>query len=293
MKIVKNKSVQWVNVEKPTSKDLASLKKDFKLHPIIVDELREPSARARVEHYDNYLYFIYYFPIYDKEDGASVRTEIDFIVTKNAVATIHYMPLSGVLDDFDIGSCKSSFELLRQLINHLLNFEERQLRHIREKVELVGHEIFHNKEKDVLEKITFLKRDASEYRIIVRLQRPILDSLAVIGKKFWGAESEIYLNDMIGDHLKIVNQLEDYREAIRDFEDTNNQLMNLKINSAMKTFTSLSFITFPFMLFLTLFTIRTTDTPLIDGPHGFWIIAGITLAGMLALGVYFSNKKWF
>ena len=50
--------------------------------PIIVDELRGPSARGRVEAYKDYLYFIYYFPIYDPKDEASTRTEIDFIITK-------------------------------------------------------------------------------------------------------------------------------------------------------------------------------------------------------------------
>lgn len=293
MDIEKNKHVQWIDVQKPTGKDLAWLKEKFKLHPVIVDELRGPSARAHVEAHDGYLYFIYYFPLYDKEDGASVRTEIDFIITKNAIATVHYEPLTGVLDTFDLGTIGSSLQLFYHLIEHLLNFEERQLRHVREKVEAVGREIFHDKEKEVLETITYLKRDVSEYRIVVRLQRPILDSLLVKGREFWGKDSEIYLNDLIGDHLKVVNQLEDYREAISDFEDTNNQLMNLKINTVMKTFTSLSFLTFPFMLLAALFSMNVQGTPLVNFPNSFWIIFGIMIIGMVTLGMYFRNKKWF
>jgi magnesium transporter len=293
MEIKKNKRVQWIDVQKPTAKDLSWLKEKFGLHPIIVDELREPSARARVEHYDEYLYFIYYFPLYDKKDASSVRTEIDFIIKKDAIVTVHYAPLTGVLNDFDIGKNTSSLDLFYNLIQHLLNFEERQLRHVREKVETVGKEIFRNKEKEMLERITYLKRDISEYRIILKLQAPILNSLLSVGKKFWGADSEIYLNDLIGDHLKIVNQLEDYREATSDFEDTNNQLMNLKINNVMKTFTLLSFLTFPFVLFATLFAMRTVDTPLIDRPDGFWIIVGIMIVGMAIMALYFKIKKWF
>ena len=45
---------------------LTWLAKEYSLHPIIVDELRGPSARGRVEAYKNYLYFIYYFPVYDQ-----------------------------------------------------------------------------------------------------------------------------------------------------------------------------------------------------------------------------------
>jgi magnesium transporter len=293
MDIEKNKRVQWIDIQKPAGKDLAWLKDKFKLHPVIVDELKGPSARAHVEHYDNYLYFIYYFPLYDEKDAASVRTEIDFIVTKDSVATIHYDPLTGVLDDFKIGTTDSSFQLVYGLIQHLLNFEERQIRHIREKVELVGREIFHDKEKEVLEKITYLKRDISEYRIVVKLEAPILNSLLAKGKEFWGKDADIYLNDLIGDHMKIVNQLEDYRDAVSDFEDTNNQLMNLKINSVMKTFTLLSFLTFPFVLLAALFSMNTSDTPIVNSPHAFWIIVGIMVVGMAILVTYFKNKKWF
>jgi magnesium transporter len=293
MEIEKNKHVQWIDIQKPTGKDIAWLKEKFKLHPVIVDELKGPSARARVEQYDGYLYFVYYFPLYDEEDEASVRTEIDFIVTKNAVATIHYEPLTGVLDTFHLGPTSSSLHLVYGIVQHLLNFQERQLRHVREKVEAVGREIFHDKEKEVLEKITYLKRDISEYRIVVRLQEPILKSLLVRGRSFWDKDSEIYLNDLIGDHLKVVNQLEDYRDAVSDFEDTNNQLMNLKINTVMKTFTSLSFLTFPFMLLAALFSMNVQGTPLVNFPNSFWIIFGIMIVGMLSLGMYFKNKKWF
>jgi magnesium transporter len=293
MEIKKGKGVQWVDVDKPSEKDLAWLGKEYKLHPVIVDELRGPSARGRVEAYKDYLYFIYYFPIYDKDDEASARTEIDFIVAKDSIATVHYDGLDGVMDGFDIANCDSSLAITYRLIEHLISFQERQLRHIREKVEAVGKEIFKDKEKEVLQRITYVKRDVSEYRIVVRLQEPILRSLLIKGKKFWGDSAEIYLSDLMGDQLKVVNQLEDYREAISDFEDTNNQLMNLKINSVMKTFTSLSFLTFPFMLIAALFSMNTRGTPLIDLPGAFWIIFGIMIAGMLTMGIYFKRKGWF
>jgi magnesium transporter len=293
MEIEKNKRVQWIDIEKPSGKDLIWLKEKFGLHPVILDELRGPSARAYVEAYKDYLYFIYYFPKYNSDDAASVRTEIDFIVTRNAVITTHYEPITDALNSFELKDEASSLELVYNIVEHLITFEERQMRHVREKVEAIGREIFKDKEREVLEKITYLKRDVSEYRIVVRLQEPILKSLLIKGKKFWGDEAEVYLNDLMGDQLKVINQLEDYREAISDFEDTNNQLMNLKINTVMKTFTSLSFLTFPFMLLAAIFSMNTKGTPIIDDPNAFWIVLGIMVVGMAALVSYFKGKKWF
>jgi len=293
MNIKKGKNVEWIDVERPADKDVAWIEEKFKIHPVIAHELKGPSVRAHVEAYKNYLFFVYYFPIYDKEDASSVRTEIDFIITKDAVITVHYDRLLDVLDGFDITKCDSSLLLMYNLIEHLIRFEDRQLRHIREKVENIGREIFKNREQEILKEITYLKRDISEYRIVVRLQDPIFQSLLSHGKKFWGEDAEVYLNDLMGDQLKVINQLEDYRDAISDFEDTNNQLMNLKISSVMKTFTSLSFLTFPFMLLAALFSMNTRDTPLVSTPGAFWIVFGVMIAGMIALATYFKRKGWF
>jgi len=293
MDIKKGKGVQWIDIHGPTEKELAWLAEQFGVHPIIIEELRGPSARARVEAYKNYLYFIYYFPLYDKDDEASIRTEIDFIITKDSVITVHYESMKDVYDGLEVRRFSSSLEIMYQLIEHLMNFEERQLRHIREKVEMIGKEIFRDKELDILQRITYVKRDVSEYRIVIRLQEPVFRSLTVKGQKFWGGDAEVYLNDLMGDQLKIVNQLEDYREAISDFEDTNNQLMNLKINSVMKTFTSLSFLTFPFMLLAALFSMNTRDTPIINLPGAFWIVFGVMAVLMISVTVYFKRKGWF
>jgi len=288
----KPKGVQWIDIVKPTSKDIAKLKKDFDLHPVIVEELRAPSPRTRVEAYPHYLYFIYYFPIYDAAEGTSARTEVDFIVTKNAVVTVRYEKFDGVFDGFAVEPGENSLQLMYRLVKQLIIFEERQLRHIREKAEAVGRELFRNKERDILEKINYLKRDVSEYRIVVRLQEPILKSLLVRGEKFWSNDAEVYLTDLLGEQAKIVSQLEDCRDAIADFESTNTGLLNLKINNVMKTLASLSFVAFPAILLAEIFTMNTNGTPIVNRPDAFWIVIGLMAIMVVTTYVYFKKKDW-
>lgn len=284
---------KWIDILRPTKKDLDWLRSKFGLHPVILHELKEPSARARVEVYDDYAYLIYYFPVFDSQELTSRRSEIDFIITRNAVVTVRYEQLEA-LEGLDRNRAwENSYKLVYEIVEALLIYQERQLRHIREKVEEVGKELFKDKEREVLEKISRLKRDISEYRIITSHEGPILKSLADKAPTFWGAASLPYVNDLMGDHLKIVNQLDSYREAVSDFEDSNNQLMNLKINQVMKTFTTLSFLTFPFMLLAALFGMNTRDTPIIGLPGAFWIVVGVMGAIMITLAIYFKRKGWF
>lgn len=288
----KRNATKWIDFISPTEKDLGWIQKKFHIHPVIIDELKGPSARSRVETYGDYLYLIYYFPVYDKKEETSHRVEIDMIITKRAVITAHYQPLEALNELGNIVG-EGSLNLVYKILRTLLNFQDRQLSHIRKKMEAIGAELFKDREKEVLKKVSFLKRDISEYRIIVKHQEAILKSLAAFGSKFWGADSLAYLDDLLGDHLKIVNQVEDYREAIADFESTNNQLMSLKINAVMKTFTLLSFLTFPFVLLVALFSMNTKDNPLIDQPHAFWIIVGFIAVSMIAMTAYFKKRGWF
>lgn len=281
----------WTDIFRPTKTDLAWLKKKFHIHPVILEELKEPSARTRIEALDHYLYLIYYFPVYDRAEQTSRRAEIDFIITKDAVVTVHYENLEA-LSELKLNPEANSYKLVYKIIGSLMSFEERQLRHVGEKVEMVSKELFKNKEGAVLEVVSRLKRDISEYRIIVRHQGSLLRSFAQRGARFWGEDARVYLDDLVGDHLKIIGHTDDYREAISDFEDTNNQLMNLKINAVMQTFTTLSFLTFPFMLIATIFNMNVRGLPLADNPNGFWIIFSSMAAAMVLLAAYFKKRHW-
>ncbi|SRR6266481_1419106 len=287
---VKSK-IEWIDIQNPKQAELNNLKKKFHLHDVILKELEGPSARSHVERYDDYLYFVFYFPVYDEKNAVSHQAEIDFIVNKSAVVTVHYENLTA-LEAFRNTRAQGSLDFVYELIQALFTFQERQLVHVREKIELIGNELFKSHERQVLEQVSYLKRDMSEYRIVMSHQGAILNSLAQNGVTFWGEGARIYLNDLVGDHLKVANRLTSYYETLSDFEDTNNQLMNVKATEVMKTFTVLAFFTFPPMLLAALFGMNTEGMPFAGVPYGFWIVVAIMAAAMLTMYSYFKRKGW-
>jgi len=299
METIKGK-VTWIDIENPSPEELEWLQDSMKCHPVIIEELKQPSARTRVERFGDYIYLVYQFPIYDSREKVSRRGEIDLLIYKQHVVTVHYEPLEPLSifrtsvenPDFKAKVLQDTLQLSYHLIGSFLDFNQRQLRHIQEKVEEAGLQLFSNKERHLLEQISYLKRDLSEYRVIISPQEHLLRSFAENGIAFWGSNARIYLNDLLGDYLKVMNSIEDYRQAVADFEATNVQLMNMKTTEVLKTFTILSFLTFPFMLFATIFSMNTSYTPIVEGPYGFWIIVGIIVAGMLTHITYFKKKGW-
>lgn len=300
MSIIKGK-ISWIDILNPDKKDLDWLKKEFRFSHLILDQLKAPSPLAVIQAHHDYLYLIYYFPIYDEVEKVSKRGEIDFLVTNKAVVTVRYDKIEAFEDLLSTLQPENKFfedplALLHKLIKSLLFFQNRQLSHIREKIDVVSEELFRDREKErergLLERISYIKRDISQYRIIVRPQAHILQSFFEAGCSFLGKECRLYFNDLLGEQMKIMNQLEDYRQAIEDHESTNLQLINLKNSQVVKTFTIMAFLTFPMMLFATLFSMNTKDTPVVSEPHGFWIILVIMLVTMSGMVIYFRRKDW-
>lgn len=298
--IIKSDKITWTDILYPTEEELKNIGEKFNIHPIIVEELKNPSNRSHIELYDNYLFLVYHFPIYNQLEQISERSEIDFIICNNEIITVRYEE-SEPVEEFKKALADSNFKskamslpylFVYEFIEKILAYNQRQLNHIQEKAEKIASELFCGKEKEILKEISYLKRDLSEYRIIIRPQEYLFKSLIDNGISFWGDSCHIYLNDLLGDYLKLLNRLEDYRQAVIDFEDTNNQLINIKTGEVTKTFTILAFLTFPLMLLSSLFSMNVRDVPLVDLPGGFWIILGIMIAGMIGMLVYFKKKKW-
>lgn len=301
MRVIKDK-VTWMNIEKPRHGDLELLKKQFRFHPIILDELLHTSSRSRVEFYKNYLYLTYHFPLYDKKLTISRRAEVDFLITKDTVITVSYESLEPLEAFTRILKSNARFKaramgqtsahLVYYLIQEIIHFSLGQLRPIEEGISFISEEIFKNKEEDMLKRISRVKRDVLDYRIINQPQGILLESFLQAGTKFWDEDIAIFLNDLNGDHSKLVQRLQNYHDTIESLENTNSQLLTAKANNVMQRFTILAFLTFPFVAFVSLFNIDIIAEQISDSFYKFWLgligVIGITIVIM----IIFRKKGW-
>jgi len=304
MRHIKKGNIVWVNIVKPTTKDLQFLAEEFKLHPIVLEELIHPSARAKVEQFDSYLYFVYHLPVFDLEQKTSRRGEIDFIITKDALISVSYERLEPVdlfIDKLDrderykdriLGG--PTVRLLYYLLDFCLSFAFRQLKHVDEKIEIIRKDLFAGRERQLLEDISYIKRDLLSFYLCFQPQQGIFKSLLVVGPSFWGPEIQIYFSDLEGDYLRVLQYCINYKETIESFEETNVQLLNAKMNSVMQKFTVLAFLTFPLILLTSIYQ-AITIKPFLTGNYylDFWILFGAVSVITLILLRIFRKKGWF
>ncbi|MEK6856890.1 MAG: CorA family divalent cation transporter [Nanoarchaeota archaeon] len=296
MKTITENNLTWIDIEKPTQKDLDWLKNNFNIHTTILDELISPIQREKVEYFDNYLFLVMYVPVFHQTKKTTRSIELDILITENHLITVHNKPVEPLKDL--IKKCQGKFDLKSErfgsttghlfylISEELLNFAERQLVHIGKNINQVEDDMFKGMEHELIKEISIIKRDILDFRIAIRPLNKIFNSLANRGINFWPKKSDdlkIYFNDLIGDYEKIWGEIDNDTNIINALEDTHTNLLSNKTSTIIRTFTMLSFITFPAMLVAAVLQTNLADL---------WVIAAVILFTTTFMWVYFKIKKW-
>ena len=303
MKTITENNLSWVDIEKPTQKDLDWLRINFNIHPITLSELVLPSQREKVEQFESYLFLVMYTPIFNAKKRTTKAVELDIIITKNHVITVHNQsmePLNIFAERLSNSEEKgrifgaTSGHLLYWIVEDILGFAERQLIHISKNISHVEDNMFKSVSRDMIREISTIKRDVLDFRMAIRPLYRIFNSLHERSYALWSDDLDIkiYFTDLVGDYNRLWYEIDNYADTLDALEKTNINLINDKTNTIVKMFTIMSFLTFPAMLVATILQINTKTNPILGNPNDFWIILGIVIMTILAMLTYFKSRKW-
>lgn len=301
LRIIKGPKVTWIDVQDPTLDDVKYLREKFNFHPVVLDEIIPPGHRPKVERYENYLFMMFYYPVYSKEKRETRSRELDMIVTKDTVVTSHYRSILPLRTLFD--RCNFYEEAKREymsgdtgfLLYHILNGFWKtcliKLVQVDKRIDRIEREIFRGKEKEMVKEISYVKTDVINFWRILEPQGTILNSLAAEGASFFGKYMEPYFADILGTYGQAWNGLKTYKETILALEDTNQSLLSTKTNETIRILTVFSVIIMPLTLVASLWGMNV-PIPLAEKEAGFWIITGLMVFLMIFMSAYFRKKRW-
>lgn len=301
-KIEQNK-ISWINLANPNFEDLTFLEKDLNTDLTVLKELLEDNKRPKIEEYENYIFLVIHFPVFDKETCQTTPTELDFVVTRDSVITV-YQKANPVLEKLfeDIKNderrkreyFKSAGWLLFCILDRLIDSCLPMLDHIHDKIENIEQQVFEGKEREMLKEIAILKRDIIDFRRTIKPQRSILEVLGRKTNRFFKAEEpEIISQEIIGSEIRVWNTLENHKEMIEAIEQTNSNLFSYQISRVMHTLTYFSILLFSLTFIAGFFSMKVAEDFLFIRHYtGLYIVMGIMLAVVIFITVLFKKKKW-
>ena len=230
--------------------------------------------------------------------------EIDFLITPTYLITVRYGKIQPLFEfwkkceagEHDPHIQESTASLLYCMLQELNSFSLRQIDHITKKIDKIEKEIFESKrsrkEEKIVEDISIIRRDILDFRRAIKPQSAIFESLKIRGVEFFGRSTEPYFTDIIGDHMRVWNLLENHKETIESLQEANDSLVSNRTNRIMKVLTIFAVIVFPLTLLAAIFGMNTRYLPLVGMRHDFWIILGIMFLGTIFMLIIFKAKKW-
>ncbi len=286
VEIVDGPGLRWVNIESPTQLEWAWLQENFDFHALDLEDVLSRNQRPKIDEYDDYLFIVLHFPVYDSKLGRLNSGELDMFVGPDFVVTIPNQPLQPLSYLFD--RCRSEEELREKLFNrgsgYLLyrivddafDYCFPMLRKIGNKLDAIENDIFvEGNSEDVVRDTFEVKQEIINFRKVIRPQRPVLRDLENVKGRFLAPDLdlEIYFDDIVDAHERIWDMLENYKEVIEALEDTNESVLNHRVNEILRVLTSISVIVLPLTLIASIWGMNV-GVPGEGDSSDFWFVLG-------------------
>src|SRR4051812_34715451 len=96
VEVIEAAGLRWLHIEQPRPADRAWLEEHFDFHPLDYEDVLSRNQRPKVDEYDDYLFIVLYFPVFDKTVGRLNAAELDIFIGPDFIITIPNTPIPPV-----------------------------------------------------------------------------------------------------------------------------------------------------------------------------------------------------
>src|SRR3954451_1688458 len=206
---IDSSGLRWVNIERPGALERTWLEENFDFHALDLEDVLSRTQRPKIDVYDDSLFIVLHFPIFDPAAGRLGTGELDLFVGPGYLVTIPNQRLQPV--EYLFERCRSKEELREQLfsrgsgyllyrlVDDSFDYCFPMLRKIGNKLDALEDDIFEGRSEEVVRDIFNVKQEIINFRKIIRPQRPELRDLERTKHRFLavreGEDLEIYFDD--------------------------------------------------------------------------------------------------
>jgi magnesium transporter len=299
--IIEAGGLRWIHIESPRTADRDWLEQHFDFHPLDYEDVYSRNQRPKLDQYDDYVFIILHFPMFDKETGRILTAELDLFLGPDYLITLPNVPLPPITAMFeryrekeDLRNevfSKGSGYLLYKIVDTGVDASFPMLRKMGLKLERLEDDIFEGRSSEIVRELSEAKQEIINFRKIVRPQRAVLRDLERTKQRYLQEELEIYFDDISDAAERIWDTLENYKEVVEGLESTNESVLSHRLNDSFRILTAASVVLLPLTLIASIFGMNVAFPGEGDSITFFLIIA--LMAVMLtALVILFRRRGW-
>jgi magnesium transporter len=288
----------WIDIENPSDEEVAEAGALLGWTELTVEDVAKHGQRAKLEHFGNYHYLVMHDLIYDKDRGRLSTPELDLVIGRNYVASVHDHHIPHVAEAREVTESIASVMgggpdyLLYWLTDRLVDGYLPALDDMHDAVEDLEQAIISNPSENLLPRIFEMKRDAIALRRVISPQLEVFSRLTSPNFGIVSEDKVIYFRD-VHDHLiRIFEAMDTYRELMSGALDAYLSNVNNRMNEVMKRLTILAALFLPLTFLTGLIGMNLRDIPPWKDDTYFWPLIVLMLTISLSQWLYFKRKGW-
>ena len=301
IEVVEHGGLRWINIEQPGTLEQAWLGEHFDFHPLDLEDVRSRNQRPKIDEYEDYLFIVLHFPIFDKTVGRLNAGELDIFIGPDFLVTLPNSPLHPV--EYLFERCRSSEEtreqlmskgpglLLYKIVDDSFDYCFPMLRKMGNKLDRIEDEIFEGAAEDVVRDISNAKQEIINFRKIIRPQRSVLRDLERNKQRYLAEDMDIYFDDIVDASERIWDMLENYKEVVEALEQTNESVISHRVNGILRVLTAFSVIILPLTLIASIWGMNV-GIPGEGEETAFWVIVSVMVAVLTGMLLFFRRRGW-
>ncbi len=294
----------WTDIVNPTRKEMDYLASNFPFHPLDLDDCLSRKQRPKIDEYAEYLFLIFQFSVYNPETRVSNPNQVAVFVGEQFLVTVHDGTLKTLVkyfrecqidehvrqENFSQGSGFLTYRILDRAVDAYFPILDKILRLAEDQEDRVFDE-----NVEASQELAILRRDLITQRRIMFPSRAVFAELESKLKRFTRMDISAYYGDLMDHVNKICDTLDEAREIIEVYKDTDYILGTDRVNRVMRVLAILFAIALPFIVVLSVYAMYVLLPGGRDraGGAGTFVVLIIAIAALIVgLLLFFKRRHW-
>jgi magnesium transporter len=293
----------WVNIEAATERETHWLADTYHFHPLALDDCISRKQIPKIDVFPGYLFFVFHYPLFDKITRVSSKRQWSAFIGENYLITVNTGELKTIVALFrdcvaneearkEYMSSGSGF-LLYRILDRAIDSYFPVLNKILSLMEDAEDAVF-DEDIEAAKELSILRRDIITQRSVMFPTREIFKEMENKLKRFSKTDVTAYYSDLMDHTNKICSTLDECKEIIEVYKDTDVTLATNRLNRVTRILTIFSAIIVPFLAVSSLYGMNVVlPGGLEEGSFQTFLILLLVMlviaGGML---FYFRRRHW-
>ncbi|MBK5093909.1 MAG: magnesium/cobalt transporter CorA [Actinobacteria bacterium] len=289
----------WVDLEKPSSEELALIGRFFDIHPVALEECQKEETLPKVQEFANHLFIIWDFLRDDPSTEKLETSSLCMFLGANYLVTIHKEPapeFDRVLDNLEKEPSlykEHPAPVLYSILDTAVDEYFPLVEDLTEKIDTYMESLLLDQGVGDLKTILTIKHRNMAARRMITAHRDVVMKLARRDIPFIPEGLSVYIMDVYDHLVRIGTEVENNSDLISSSLDIHLNAVSNRLNVTMKRLTTIALVFMPLTFLVGLYGMNFRHMPEIGWRYGYLLVWIMLLVIAIVMIIIARVKDWF